>query len=151
MPVFEARVEVRAPVETVWEFLLDPARLGPCVPGAGAVAVLSEGSYRVPVTVRVGFLSTTQDMLMTIVEAERPRRLVAVGRGEDRRLGSQVDVRTELDLVPAGSDATWVSYRSEVKLLGRLGTIGDAVMRAKAAEMAREFGTRMRAGIEGTA
>lgn len=151
MPVFEERFEVQAPVDAVWAFLLDPARLAPCVPGAGAVEVLDERSYRVSLTVRVGFLSTTQDMRMTVVEAEPPRRLVAVGRGEDRRLGSQVDVRTELELEPAGPATTRVRYRSEVKVLGRLGTVGDAVMRAKAGELAREFGARVRAGVEGTA
>jgi carbon monoxide dehydrogenase subunit G len=145
MPVIEERFEVAASPEAVWAFLLDPARLAPCLPGCERLEIVDATTYRVRLTVKVGFLSTTQDLRMTIVEAEPPRRLVADGRGEDTRLGSQVDVRSTLELSPAGTGATTVSYRSEVKVLGRLGSVGDAVMRVKARELARPFAERGRA------
>jgi carbon monoxide dehydrogenase subunit G len=136
----------------VWEFLVDPARLAPCLPGCQSLEVVDANTYRVTLSVKVGFLSTTQDMRMTVVEMDRPRRLVAVGRGEDRRLGSQVDVRSTLDLSPGATvSSTLVHYRSEVKVLGRLGSVGDAVMKVKAAELAGEFATRVRRAIESAA
>ena len=140
---------MQAPPEAVWGFLLDPRRLASCIPGCEALEVVDERTYRVRLTVRVGFLATTQDVRMTVVETEPPRRLVAEGRGEDARLGSQVDVRSTLELVPAGAGATTVAYRSEVKVLGRLGSVGDAVMKVKAREMAGQFAERVRAAIEG--
>lgn len=149
MPVIEERFAVQAPPESVWAFLLDPERLAPCIPGCDGLEVLDERTYRVRLTVKVGFLATTQDVRMTVVEAEAPRRLVAEGRGEDTRLGSQVDVRTTLELAPAASGATTVGYRSEVKVLGRLGSVGDAVMKVKARELAGLFAERVRAAIEG--
>lgn len=149
MPVIEERFTVQAPPHSVWAFLLDPERLAPCIPGCDGLEVLDERTYRVRLTVKVGFLATTQDLRMTVVEAEAPRRLVAEGRGEDTRLGSQVDVRTTLELGPAGPGATTVGYRSEVKVLGRLGSVGDAVMRVKARELAGLFAERVRAAIEG--
>jgi hypothetical protein len=79
---------------------------------------------------------------------EPPRRLLAWGRGEDTRLGSQVDVRNTLTLAPVATGATEVRYRSEVKVLGRLGSVGDAVMRAKASQFAGELAARVRAAIE---
>ena len=149
MPVFEERFQVEAPAETVWEFLVDPARLAPCLPGCQALEVVDPKTYHVTLSVKVGFLSTTQDMRMTLVEMDRPRRLVAVGRGEDRRIGSQIDVRSTLELGPGSAvDTTVVHYRSEVKVLGRLGSVGDAVMKVKAAELAGEFATRVRRAIE---
>ncbi len=152
MPVFEERFQVGAPADAVWEFLVDPARLAPCLPGCQALEVVDPTTYRVTLSVKVGFLSTTQDMRMTVVEMDRPRRLVAVGRGEDRRLGSQVDVRSTLELTPGATGATTVvHYRSEVKVLGRLGSVGDAVMKVKAAEFAGEFATRVRRAIESAA
>ena len=141
-----------APVDAVWAFLTDPRRVGPCVPGATGVEVVDDRTFRLALTVKVGFLGTTQDVEVRITEAEAPRRLVSVGRGEDRRLGSQVDVRSTVELVPLGSgetpEATEVRYRSEVKVLGRLGTIGDAVMKLKAKELGGEFAARIRAAIE---
>src|SRR4029453_16133335 len=103
MPVFEERFQVEAPAETVWEFLVDPARLAPCLPGCQALEVVDPKTYRVTLGVKVGFLSTTQDMRMTLVEMDRPRRLVAVGRGEDRRIGSQIAVGATLERGPGSA------------------------------------------------
>lgn len=147
MPTFEEHFRVEAAPERVWDFLLDPARLGGCIPGCAGIEVESERTYRMRLVVKVGFLSTTQDMRMTITELTPPRRLVAVGHGEDAKLGSQVDVRSTLDLLPAGA-GTEVRYRSEVKVLGRLGSVGDAVMRVKAGQLAGEFAARVRAAVE---
>jgi carbon monoxide dehydrogenase subunit G len=151
VPIVEERFEVPASPAVVWAFLLDPTRLAPCIPGCDGLEVVDARTYRLRLTVKVGFLATTQDVRMTVVEAEAPRRLVAEGRGEDTRLGSQVDVRTAVELAPAGSGATTVSYRSEVKVLGRLGSVGDAVMKVKARELAGQFADRVRRAIAGTA
>jgi uncharacterized protein len=151
MPIIEERFDVAAPPDIVWAFLLDPRRLAPCIPGCDRLEVVDDRTYRVRLTVKVGFLATTQDVRMTVVEAQAPCRLVAAGRGEDTRLGSQVDVRTTLELAPAAAGATTVSYRSEVKVLGRLGGVGDAVMRVKARELAGLFAERVRAAIQGAA
>jgi carbon monoxide dehydrogenase subunit G len=148
MPVFEERFQVDAPPERVWDFLLDPARLGPCIPGCAGLEIEGAHTYRLRLVVKVGFLSTSQDMRMTVTEMEAPRRLVAVGHGEDPKLGSQVDVRSTLHLEPAGPARTDVRYRSDVRVLGRLGSVGDAVMRMKAGQLAGEFATRLRAAIE---
>ena len=95
---------------------------------------MDERTYRLRLTVKVGFLSTRQDVRMEIVEADRPRRLVSEGRGEDSRLGSRVEVRSSLELSRLGG-ATTVAYASDVTVLGRLGSIGDAVMKVKAGSL----------------
>ena len=99
-------------------------------------------------TVKVGFLSTTQNLKVEIVESERPRHLVSLARGEDRKLASQVEVKNTLDLAPATASGTLVRYRSEVRVLGRLGSVGDAVMKVKARQLAGDFAAKVRAAIE---
>ena len=151
MAVFEEAFTVNAAPDAVWDFLLDPTRLAACIPGCESLQAEDATTFRVRLAVKVGFLSTTQDLRLTITEAERPRRLVSVGRGEDRRLGSHVEVRTTLDLAPAPAGATLVRYRSEVRVLGRLGSVGDAVMQVKAKQLAGDFAARVRAAIEAPA
>jgi uncharacterized protein len=148
MPRFEERFTVEAPPDTVWAFLLDPKRLAPCIPGCEDIDIVDERTYRLRLTVKVGFLSTSQDVRVEIVEADPPRRLVSQGRGEDSRLGSRVEVRTSLELSPVGKGATSVVYASDVTVLGRLGSIGDAVMKVKAAQLAGEFALRVKAALE---
>jgi carbon monoxide dehydrogenase subunit G len=148
VPVFEERFEVGAPQEAVWAFLLDPKRLAPCIPGCDELEVLDERTYRLRLAVKVGFLSTRQDIRMEIVETDPPRRLVSQGRGEDSSLGSRVEVRSSLELSPAGDGTTAVAYTSDVTVLGRLGSIGDAVMKVKAKEIAGVFARNVKAALE---
>jgi len=148
MPIFEEEFAVGAAPEAVWDFLLDPKRVAPCLPGCESVEVEDATTYRVRLTVKVGFLSTTQSLRVEIVESDRPRHLVSLARGEDRKLASQVEVRNTLDLAPATGPGTLVRYRSEVRVLGRLGSIGDAVMKVKAKQLAGDFAANVRAAIE---
>ena len=148
MPIFEEEFEIGAPIETVWGFLLDPARLAPCIPGGDDLRVEDERTWRLRLTVKVGILTTTQEVKVTITEADPPRHLVSVGRGEDRTLGGRTELKTTLDLVPVEPGATRVRYRSEARVLGPLGSIGDAVMKMKAGQMAAEFAARVRAAVE---
>jgi uncharacterized protein len=148
VPVFEEEFTVNAATDAVWDFLLDPQRVASCLPGCERLEVEDATTYRVRLTVKVGILSTTQDLRVTITEAERPRRLVSLGRGEDRKLGSQVEVRNALDLDAAPDGATRVRYRTDARVLGRLGSIGDAVMKVKARQLAAEFAANVRAALE---
>ena len=148
MPRFEERFAVNAPPETVWAFMLDPTRVAPCIPGCDALEVVDERTYRLRLTVKVGFLSTSQDVRMEIVEADPPRRLVSAGQGEDGRLGSRVEIRTTLELSPVGDRATAVAYASDITVLGRLGSIGDAVMKVKAKELAGAFAQKVKTALE---
>jgi len=147
VPLFEEEFTVNGTAETVWDFLLDSKRLAPCLPGCESLEVEDATTYRVRLTIKVGFLSTTQNLRITIIEADRPRHLVSVGRGDDRKLASQVEVRSTLDLEPVSTTATRVRYRSEVRVLGRLGAVGDAVMKVKASQLASEFAANVRAAI----
>jgi carbon monoxide dehydrogenase subunit G len=148
MPVFEEEFAVSASPEVVWDFLLDPERIAPCLPGCESLEVEDAKTYRVRLTVKVGFLSTTQSLKVEIVESDRPRHLVSLARGEDRKLASQVEVRNTLDLAPAAGTGTLVRYRSEVRVLGRLGSVGDAVMKVKAKQLAGDFAANVRVAIE---
>ena len=148
MPIFEEEFTVGAAPDAVWDFLLDPERVAPCLPGCESVEVEDATTYRVRLTVKVGFLSTTQRLKVEIVESDRPRHLVSLARGEDRKLASQVEVRNTLDLTPAAAAGTLVRYRREVRVLGRLGSVGDAVMKVKARQLAGDFAANVRAAIE---
>jgi carbon monoxide dehydrogenase subunit G len=148
MPLFEEEFTVGAAPDAVWDFLLDPERVAPCLPGCEQVEVEDAAIYRVRLTVKVGFLSTTQNLKVEIVESDRPRHLVSLARGEDRKLASQVEVRNTLDLTPVGASGTLVRYRGDVRMLGRLGSIGDAVMKVKAKQLAGDFAANVRAALE---
>ena len=149
MPTFEEEFVVNAQQERVWAFLLDPAQVSPCMPGCENVEMEDDVTYSVRMTVKVGFLRTTQKLRMTLTEIDPPRRLVAVGRGEDRRLGSNIEVQGVLELQASPEGATLVRYQSKFQVLGRLSTVGDAVMKKTAKHLTERFVSNVRAAIEG--
>ena len=149
MPIFDEEFTVDATPDAVWVFLLDPRRVAPCLPGCEGVEVEDARTYRAHITVRVGFLSTTQNLRVEIVESDRPRRLVSVGRGEDRKLASHVEVHTTLDLEPTVAGGTLLRYHSDVRVLGRLGSVGDAVMKVKVKQLTGEFAANLRSALGG--
>ena len=149
MPVFEEEFTIDATPDAVWVLLLDPRRVARCIPGCDSVEVEDARTYRARITVRVGFLSTTQNLRVDIVEAERPRRLVSVGRGDDRKLASHVEVNTTLELEPTAAGGTLLRYVSDVRVLGRLGSVGDAVMKVKVKQLTGEFAANLRATMGG--
>jgi carbon monoxide dehydrogenase subunit G len=146
VPVFEESFRVDASPPAVWRVLDDPTRLAACVPGCEEVVAEGADRFRVRLRVKVGPISTTQRFQLTVTERRSPVRLAATGQGEDQSLASRVSLRTAIDLrEAAGGVATDVSCRVELQLTGRLATLGEAVMRAKSAQMVRAFAERLAA------
>ena len=50
----EQSFDVRAPVERVWETLVDVERVAPCLPGAEITEAGDDGTYRGTFSVRLG-------------------------------------------------------------------------------------------------
>lgn len=55
----EKTFTVRQPLEKVWTYLSDPAKVVPCVPGAQLTEQLDERHYRGTVTLKVGPVSAS--------------------------------------------------------------------------------------------
>ena len=148
MPVFEESVTIDALQERVWDFLMDPERLAGCIPGCQEVQAIDDTTFKVRIKVKVGPFSTTQTATMRLTEMDPPHHLVAEGQGDDPRMASKVVMKTRLDLSPLDDGKTRLDYTIDVKLLGRLGMLGEAVMRAKAREMSAQFARNLKSAIE---
>ena len=148
MPVFEETVTIDALQEMVWTFLMDPERLAGCIPGCQEVQAIDDTTFKVRIKVKVGPFSTTQTATMRLTELDPPHHLVSEGQGDDPRMASKVVMKTRLDLSPLDEGKTRLDYTIDVKLLGRLGMLGEAVMRAKAREMSAQFARNLKSAIE---
>ncbi len=54
---FEGTVDIKAPRERVWAFLMDPNRVGPCGPGVESVEVIDDTHYKAKAKVGIGFIN----------------------------------------------------------------------------------------------
>jgi carbon monoxide dehydrogenase subunit G len=149
--IFEDRFTVRVPVERVWAFLRDPQQVAQCIPGTESIDVIDDRHYRVVAGARVSFLSVSFAMNVTVTEVEEPLRLVSVAEGMDARIKERVKLRSTLTLEPKGGDATEVSYAIDLNVFGKLASLGFAVIKGKAGQMAADFATCIRTRLEAAA
>jgi carbon monoxide dehydrogenase subunit G len=78
------RFVVRAPMDEVWEFLMDPRRIIVCMPGAHLDAVESDRAFRGRIKIAVGPFSTSYRGRVQFTEVdEAAYRVRAVAEGHE--------------------------------------------------------------------
>ncbi|MBI2369838.1 MAG: SRPBCC family protein [Deltaproteobacteria bacterium] len=149
--IFEDTFTVKAPIQKIWGFLLDPQKMASCIPGAEKIDVIDERNYHVVAGAKVSFLSVSFAMKVTVTEMQPPTRLVSVGEGMDQKLKDRVKLTTELNLREVGPQETEVSYKIDMAVFGKLASIGFSVIKGKAKRMAGEFTNTIKTRLEAEA
>lgn len=144
--ILEGHFTIQAPQARVWEAIWDIPTLASWVPGCTNAVQVDEDTYRAHLEQQVGFLKASFELLLKVVDTDPPRQIRLHGEGEDRRLRSNVQVRTEVTLEPAG-DATVLRYRHDVSVFGRLGGLGFPLIQRKTRELETEFARRASAAL----
>lgn len=149
--LIEEKFIVKAPREKVWAFLMNPDASGPCVPGCEKIEVIDGKTYMVTVRVKIAFISLAFNMKVQITEMNPPSHLETIATGEESSMTSNIKARNVLDLNSLSESETEVSYRSEVSLFGKLGTMGQSVVKGKAKQLGKEFAEAVKSRLEGHA
>lgn len=137
--LIEGKFTMQAPIQQVWDFLLEPETLASCVPGAEKMEAINDRTYESVVKQKVGPISVSLKFTTTLTELDPPRYVKAVGRGADIGKAGTFTQETVVNLIELAKDSVEISYRSKVSLVGRLATFGERIMRAKAKEVGEEF------------
>ncbi len=140
---FEKTTVVKAPIERVWQVLLDPAAMSACVPGVERVDVLDATRFVVTIRVKVAFVSARFKVNVTITETRPPTYLRGEGTGEESGMTSSLRQSGEIFLTDRGDGTIEVRSVMRVDVFGHLGAFGSTVMRTKADRMWDEFGRNL--------
>ena len=137
--LLEGKFTLKAPIQEVWDFLLEPGTLASCIPGVEKMEAIDDKTYESVVKQKVGPISVKFKFTTTLTETEPPRYLKAVGRGADIAKAGTFTQETIVNLTEISNDEVEVSYSSNVSVVGRLATFGERIMRAKAKSVGEEF------------
>ena len=137
--LIEGKFTLKAPIQEVWNFLLEPGTIVSCIPGAEKMVAVDDKTWEGIIKDKVGIISVKLQFTQTFAEVEPPKHLKAVGRGS--ALGGLGTFTQEsiVDLTEVSKDEVEVSYKSTVNLVGRLATFGERIMRAKVDSKGAEF------------
>lgn len=124
----EQSFEVRAPVERVWETLVDIERVAPCLPGAEITEAGDDGTYRGTFKVRLGPTTAEYRGELEMEELdEDARRVVMRAGGQDKR-GQGSAKATIVSTMRAEGEVTHVEVETDFTITGRLARFGRGGM-----------------------
>ena len=145
----EERFVVRAPVERVWDHLVDPRRVVASVPGADLEEVVDSRTYLGRIRVWVGPFPMTfrgRVHLAEVDEAARRVKIVGQARESAGAGGARMTLASALSPLPGGE--TRVDARVEVEAAGRLAALGRGFLQELGHQFFEEFSRRVSTAIE---
>jgi carbon monoxide dehydrogenase subunit G len=122
---FEGTYDVKAPREKVWAFVIDPNKIGRCMPDLKNLEVVEEDRFNAIVRVGIGFIKGDFKFRLEIAEKQPPSHAHLKGTGSGS--SSSVDMDTTIDLteIPGG---TRLAYKADVKVGGMMAGLGQRMM-----------------------
>jgi uncharacterized protein len=124
----EHSFEVKAPLERVWEALVDVERVAPCLPGAEITEGGEDGTYRGNFTVKLGPTTAAYrgELSLETVD-ESAHRSVMRASGSDKR-GQGSAKATIVSTLSEEGDRTKVDVETDFTITGRLARFGRGGM-----------------------
>ena len=146
--LIEGKIDVGAPRQRLWEFLLDLEQFSSCLPGIESVRQVDDTTFTGVLTTKLGPMSGAFNFRAAIVEQAAPRAMKVRTEGKDSVTGSSVNTDVDLSLEQTTEDRSKMIYRANVLVSGPLAIIGDMILRATASFLMAEFARRLRSRLE---
>ena len=71
--LIEGKFSLKAPIQKVWDHILEPETLAACMPGAEKVAKIDDTTYDAVVKQRVGIIKVTLKFRNQLTKVELPQ------------------------------------------------------------------------------
>jgi uncharacterized protein len=145
----EERFQVRAPIDRVWHYLIDPQQVVNCLPGAELTEVQDERTYLGRVKVKVGPVTAGYFGKATILEqdaAERVVRIQAEGRENQGSGSAKMTMTSRMTTLTDG--ATEVHVSADVDVVGKIVQFGRGMIESVNKQLFRQFTDCVRAHLE---
>jgi carbon monoxide dehydrogenase subunit G len=147
---FENTFKVEAPIDEVYEALLDLERVGPAMPGAQVLEKLGDDRYKVAIKVRLGPVSMTYRGEVAVVERDPDAHTAKLDvKAKEARGQGAATATVDLALAEEGGK-TAGTMKSHVQLSGKAAAMGRGVIQDVSSRLVQQFADNL-AGIVGGA
>lgn len=139
-------ITVDASKARVFEAIRDAEFFVSCVPGASDLQEIDDRTYKAKLDTRVAYIRFKFDVDVRISRIEEPDLIEAQVTGVPSGIVGRLTSTATTRLREEGGE-TVIAYDIDSTLSGRLGSIGQPVLKSKAREMEKEFTKRLRASF----
>jgi uncharacterized protein len=143
---FIGDITVKAPRAAVFAAMRDARFFAGCVEGVHDLNEIDATHYAAVFETKVAYMKFKFNVTVELTRVEPPCEIEAKMEGVPLGVVGRMTARSLMRLEEAGEE-TKVHYETESTLAGKLGSIGQPVLRAKAKEMEREFARRLQAAF----
>ena len=141
---FTGDIWMEAPREAVFAKVRDARFFASCIDGVQTLTELDPDHYTAVLETKVAYLKFKFNVAVEVVRVDAPREIEARIEGTPLGIVGRLTASSVTRLAD-DNGGTKMSYEIEAALTGKLGSLGQPVLRAKAKEMERLFTERMRA------
>ena len=144
----EETFQVAVPIETVWQFLLDPHRVVTCMPGAELEEVVDDRTFNGVVKIKLGAITTRYRGRVHLSDVdEQAHRLCMLAEGRETGGGTAKGTVTA-ELCTLADGGTEVVTSAEVDLTGRVMQVGRGMIQGVSSQLFGQFVSRTRQALE---
>jgi uncharacterized protein len=147
---FSGELTVKAPRDKVYEAVRDARFFASCVEGVNDLQETAPDTYAALFETKVAYMKFRFKVTVQVVRAEAPRQIDAKVEGTPLGIVGRLTATSQTTLSET-PDGTKIEYAVDAALTGKLGSLGQPVLRAKAKEMERHFAARLAAAFAGEA
>jgi len=136
----ENRCLVPADRDSTWALVMDIPRVATCVPGIENVTVEEDDRFQAVMKVRVGPISLNLAGTIQVLERDEDKgEAHFLVEASDRRVGGAVRTNITIQLDAQADNQTELLIVSDTNFMGRLGELGQPIIRRKANTTMQDF------------
>ena len=143
---FSGELTVTAPRPEVYKAVRDARFLASCVEGVRDLQETGPDTYAAVFETKVAYMKFSFKVTVQVTRAEEPREIEAKVDGTPLGIVGRL-AATSVTTLSDDGDGTKIAYDVDAALTGKLGSLGQPVLRAKAKEMERYFAARLAAAF----
>ena len=140
-------IKLKATRAAVFDALCDARFFASCIDGVRELTQIDDKSYAAILETRVAYLQFKFKISVQLVRVEPPSRIEAKIEGTPLGIVGRLTAATVTTLTEAGNE-TLISYTMDMALTGKLGAVGQPVLKSKAREMEKQFTRNLEAAFE---
>lgn len=146
----EGRFRLPASREQVFAKLNDPLFFASCIEGVGDLKEVDRDHFTATLETRIAYIKFRFAVAVALVERSAPSRVTGTVEGTPFGTAGRLTASAVANLHEIeGGLATEIAYEMNMALTGKLGSLGQPVMRAKSREMEQVFVRRATAAFSG--
>jgi len=147
---FTGQLTVKAPRDKVYKAVRDAKFFASCIDGVNDLKETAPDTYSAVFETKVAYMKFKFKVTVEVTRAQEPDEIEAKVEGTPlgivgRLTGTALTKLSDADI--DGLPGTKISYEVETALTGKLGSLGQPVLRSKAKEMERQFAARLAAAF----